>query len=134
MTNNWVFIVNPSHFRMKDFLEKYDFVEFSQRNKVHLNDIVYLYLTSPVKAIKYKMIVERTDIPLEETFDDSEYSLPKNPRKSQTIGLWVRLRLLETTDDNNLSLDELKSHGMRALMKSNFKVSGELLDYIDSFF
>ena len=134
MINNWVFIVNPNHFRMKDFLEKYDFVEFTQRNKVHLNDIVYLYLTSPVKAIKYKMIVERTDIPNEETFEDSDYSLPDNPRKSQNTGLWLRLRLLDTNNNSDLSLEVLKSHGLRYSMQGNFKVSGELLDFIDSFF
>ena len=119
---------------MKDFLEKYDFVEFTQRNKVHLNDIVYLYLTSPVKAIKYKMIVERTDIPIEETFEDSDYSLPDNPRKSQNTGLWLRLRLLDTINNSDLSLEALKSHGLRYSMQGNFKVSGELLDFIDSFF
>ena len=80
------------------------------------------------------MIVERTDIPIEETFEDSDYSLPDNPRKSQNTGLWLRLRLLDTINNSDLSLEALKSHGLRYSMQGNFKVSGELLNFIDSFF
>ena len=48
---------------MDDWLRCSEYVDFVQRNKVEVNDIVYLYTTAPIKRIEYKMIVDRINIP-----------------------------------------------------------------------
>ena len=37
---NWIFIANPHQFRMHDFIRDYGFVEYRQKNKVQLGDII----------------------------------------------------------------------------------------------
>ncbi len=131
---NWIFIANPNHFRMDKCLLECGFVEYIQRNKVCVNDIVYLYSTSPIKRVEYKMIVERTDIPLKEAYDDWRFSLKANPRRHGDSALFFRLRLIKSVTTPKLGLDELRKHGLISSMQGPFKIEGELLDYIESQF
>ena len=131
---HWIFISSTDRFRMDDWLAENSFVEFLQKNKVKLGDIIYLYSTHPKKRIEYKMIVEKINIPLDESVDDSDYSLlvPHPIRTKQDR--FVRLGLLEKVDEPMLGLHELRKHGCTASMQSNFKIEGHLLEYIDSCF
>ncbi len=119
---------------MHDWLARYDFVEYEQKNKVAEGDVVYLYTTSPVQRIEYKMYVEKANIPYEFGFDDSAYSLLPHPHPEPHASMIVRLRLLEQVDSPLLHLSELRKHGLKSSMQSNLKVSGELQEYIESFF
>lgn len=131
---NWIFIANPNHFRIDKCLMECGFVEYTQRNKVCVNDIVYLYSTFPIKRIEYKMIVEKTDIPLSEAYDDRRFSLKANPRRHGDATLFFRLRLVKSIATSKLGLDELRKHGLISSMQGPFKIEGELLDYIDEQF
>ena len=68
--DTWLFIANTKLFRMNDFLADYGFIEYYQKNKVEVGDVVYLYMTAPYSRIEYKLYVERIDIPLKDSFDD----------------------------------------------------------------
>lgn len=130
--DHWIFISSTKRFRMNDFLSDYGFVEFEQKNNVQVNDIVYLYTTAPVKRIEYKMIVEKINIPPAKQFDDSAYSLRKQPQSP--VEKCVRLRVLEKTAAPQLHLSMLRQYGVKCSMQSPFRISGKLLEYIDSFF
>ena len=119
---------------MAECLSECGFVEYLQRNKVCVNDIVYLYSTAPIKRIEYKMIVERTDIPFKEMYDDSRFNLDANPRTPADGDLYFRLRFLKAANTPKLSLDELRKHGLNSSMQGPLKVNGELLEYIESQF
>ena len=129
---HWIFISSTKRFRMSDWLAENDVVEYEQRNKICVNDIVYLYTTAPVQRIEFKMIVEKIDIPWEGTIDDSRFSLLTSTNRY--VQKSVRLRLLEKADTPLLHLTELRKYGLKSSMQSHFKISGELLDYIESFF
>ena len=131
---HWIFISSPKRFRMDDCLADNGFVEFVQRNKVEVNDIVYLYTTAPVYRIKYKMVVERINIPKNEWFDDTAYSTEKEPLVFDDDDLFVRLRLVQKADNPNLGLACLRDNGFKGSMQGNFKIQGELLDYIEEEF
>ena len=129
---HWIFISSTKQFRMHEWLNVNDCVEFVQRNKVQVNDIVYLYTTAPVKRIEYKMVVERINVPYEEAIDDSAFSVvPSDVNKDD---VYVRLRLIKKVDTPLLHLDFLREWGVRSSMQSPFTISGKLLDYIDSKF
>ena len=134
---HWIFISSTKQFRMNDWLEKYDFVEYMQRNRLSVNDIVYLYTTAPVMRIEYKMIVERTDIPYKDSVDDSAYSvysLISKPTHHSPDDKVIRLRLLKKVDIPELHLSKLRCHGENTSMQGNHRIEGDLLEYIDSFF
>ena len=80
------------------------------------------------------MIVERINIPLNDTVDDSAYSLKQGPTKYDKNAKFFRLKLLKKVDNPKLHLDCLRDHGVTSSMQSNLKVSGDLLDYIEEQF
>lgn len=131
---NWIFISNPNRFRMDDWLRVNQFIEFVQNNNVQVNDIVYLYTTSPVQRIEYKLIVDKINIPYEFGIDDSEYSLMPGLQDTFKDKLLCRFKLIKRVDDSDLHLSVLREHGLKSSMQSPFKVSGALLDHIENSF
>lgn len=130
----WIFISNPNRFRMDDWLKVNQFIEFVQNNNVQVNDIVYLYTTSPVQRIEYKLIVDKINIPYEFGIDDSEYSLIPGLQDTFKDKLLCRFKLIKRVDDSDLHLSVLREHGLKSSMQSPFKVSGALLDHIENSF
>lgn len=133
---HWIFISSPKQFRMHDWLATNEYVEYIQRNKVQVNDIVYLYTTAPVQRIEYKMIVDRINVPYDETIDDSAYSLREEPTEVRfdMDTLFVRLKLIKKVETPLLHLNFLREYGLRSSMQSALTVSGELLEYIETKF
>ena len=120
---------------MHDWLASNEYVEYVQRNKVQVNDIVYLYTTAPVQRIEYKMIVDRINVPFDEIIDDSAYSLLRNPNTAPNKdALYVRLKLIKKVENPLLHLNFLREYGLRSSMQSALTVSGDLLDYIETKF
>ena len=133
---HWIFISSPKQFRMHDWLATNEYVEYIQRNKVQVNDIVYLYTTAPVQRIEYKMIVDRINVLYDETIDDSAYSLREEPTEVRfdMDTLFVRLKLIKKVENPLLHLNFLRGYGLRSSMQSALTVSGELLEYIETKF
>ena len=133
---HWIFISSPKQFRMDDWLATNEYVEYVQRNKVQVNDIVYLYTTAPVQRIEYKMVVDRINVPYDETIDDSAYSLRKEPTELRfdMDTLFVRLKLIKKVETPLLHLNFLREYGLRSSMQSALTVSGDLLEYIEARF
>ena len=132
---HWIFISSTKRFRMHDWLSCNEYVEYIQRNKVEVNDIVYLYTTAPIQRIEYKMVVDRINVPFDEIIDDSAYSLYKNsevvPDKE---ALYVRLKLIKKVETPLLHLSFLRRYRLRSSMQSALTVSGDLLEYIEAKF
>ena len=120
---------------MHDWLDCNEYVEYIQRNKVAVGDVVYLYTTTPVQRIEYKMVVDRINVSSDEMIDDSAYSLSQNTNDtSDKEALYVRLKLVKKVDNPLLHLNFLRAYGLRSSMQSALTVSGELLDYIETKF
>ena len=132
---HWIFISSTKQFRMHDWLSCNEYVEYVQRNKVEVGDIVYLYTTAPIQRIEYKMIVDRINVPFDEIIDDSAYSLLRNPDTvPDKDALYVRLKLIKKVDNPLLHLNILRGYGLRSCMQSAITVSGDLLEYIETKF
>lgn len=131
---HWIFISSTKRFRMSDWLAVNDYVEFRQVNKLNVNDIVYLYTTAPIQRIEFKMVVDKIDVPLEESIDDSAYSLRKQPSHHYPKEKFIRLRLIKKTNAPQLHLSMLRNYGENTSMQGNHRIEGNLLEYVDSFF
>ena len=118
---------------MHDWLASNEYVEYVQRNKVQVNDIVYLYTTAPVQRIEYKMVVDRINVPFDEMIDDSAYSLNPSPIVNKE-DVYVRLKLIRKVETPLLHLNFLREYGLRSSMQSALTVSGDLLEYIETKF
>lgn len=132
--DSWIFISNPKRFRMDDWLAVNQYIEFVQNNNVQVGDIIYLYTTAPVQRIEYKLIVDKVNIPYEYGIDDSEYSLDPDARNANRGKILCRFKMLKRVESSSLHLSVLREYGLRSSMQGPLKVSGELLDYIESYF
>lgn len=74
-----------------------------------MGDIVYIYVGSPIKAIKYKCKVNKVNLECIE-IDDSEFVL--NGELYENYGNHMELQLLEKYDDNKYSLNVLRENGL----------------------
>lgn len=132
--DNWIFISSPKRFRMDDWLKANQFIEFVQNNNVQVGDYIYLYTTAPVQKIEYKLIVDKINIPYEYGIDDYDYSLEPESRERNKGKQLCRFRLIKKVDQPLLHLYKLREQGLRSSMQAPFKISGQLLDYIESYF
>lgn len=132
--DSWIFISSPKRFRMDDWLEANQFIEFVQNNNVQVGDYIYLYTTAPVQKIEYKLIVDKINIPYEYGIDDYDYSLEPESREKNKGKMLCRFRLIKKVDQPLLHLSKLREQGLRSSMQSPFKISGLLLDYVESNF
>ena len=132
--DNWIFISSPKRFRMDDWLKANQFIEFVQNNNVQVGDYIYLYTTAPVQKIEYKLIVDKINIPYEYGIDDYDYSLEPESRERNKGKQLCRFRLIKKVDQPHLHLSKLREQGLRSSMQAPFKISGQLLDYIESYF
>ncbi len=103
--------------------------ENSRNNKINVGDIVYIYISKPVQAIAIKAEVIEIDIKKSEALNnDKEYV--KIPHYFDENSRFFRLKLLNFTNKEKLSLKNLRKHGLNSNLQGKQKVKGELLDYI----
>jgi len=131
---NWIFIASLEQFRLHDFIRDYGFVEFLQKNKVQVGDIVYLYITAPYKRVEYKMVVEKVNISSHDAFDDTAYSLINKKTTPNETDKAVRLKFVGRVKTDELCFSELKKHGFKTTMQTNRMLNDETAKYIDGFF
>lgn len=131
---SWIFTASLKRFRIHDFIRDYGFVEYLQKNKVQEGDIVYLYVTAPYKRVEYKMVVEKTDIPLHGAFDDRAYSLLNKPTTLLKSDKAVRLKYVDRVQTDDLCYSKLREHGFKMTMQTNRRINEETAEYIEGFF
>lgn len=63
--NTWIAPANPKFFDIELVFAKGDVQFWKQGKNMHVGDIVYLYVGSPVSAVRYKCSIIELDIPYE---------------------------------------------------------------------
>ena len=136
----WMIPANPKYFDIAGCLNKFGYVYWRQHYNFQTGDIIYIYVTNPESAVKYKCIVEGHDMPFSA---DSECELeffvnPNDYENSKKHNRWMKLKLLSSTSSNKLSMIHLLENGMNKAPQGCLNLShssfSELLQYIESIF
>ena len=127
----WLVSWNEQDFRLHDFMEKYDTIDWNNiaNNQFNIGDVVYLYCSYPEQSIRYKMVVTRTEVPEEEEIDDEDFSLSNTDKPSQHV---YRIKRTAVIDEPLLGYKYLLEHGLNGSVRSPRILRGELLNYIKS--
>ena len=100
-------------------------------NKFKIGDIAYIYVSKPIQSIAIKTEVSKIDIPKDEILgNDEKYSLNHNIDDRESF---VRLKFLEFTNQDNLSLQNLQENGLKQAPQSKITIKDDLLKYILKF-
>ena len=127
----WLVSWNEQDFRLHDFMEVHDTIDWNNiaNNQFSVGDVVYLYCSSPEQAIRYQMVVTRTEVPKEEEIDDEDFSERDSETESQHV---YRIKRTSVLNDPLLGYKHLLEHGLSGSVRSPRILRGQLLAYIKS--
>ena len=130
----WMISANSKMYDHAGSFAANGFIDWRQRAKYSIGDLVYIYCTRPFKRVMYKCEVAKHSMPFSECVDDANFWMDVDEYKKSKGGLYARLKLLEQVNTDRLSLDALKIHGLSAAPQGPIKISPKLHAYIDRFF
>ena len=125
----WVIPCNPAYYDVCGVFNKLDKVEWKQSTNVNEGDIVYIYVTSPIKEIRYKCVARKVDLDYADTEKDREFILKGD--NYENSGRYMELELITKYKENKFTLENLKQNGLKSVQGPS-KVSEELANYIKS--
>jgi len=130
----WMISANGKMYDHASSFATNGFIDWRQRAKYSVGDIVYIYCTRPFMRVMYKCEVLKHSMPFSDCIDDAVFWIDRDEYEKSKTGDYARLKLLEQVDTVYLSLDHLKNHGLSAAPQGPIKVSAELYAYIDKHF
>lgn len=116
--NEWIIPANPKYYDVDAAFKRNKTISWKQSSNLKVGDIIYLYMASPISAIKYKCIVEDVNIP---------YSYQDANVKMKYI---TKIKLLESYKNDKYPFSKLKEFGVNAVRGPRY-MPKELSDYIN---
>lgn len=135
----WIISGSPSQYEHDKMFKEQGFIDWKQNNyKYSIGDIVYVYISSPIQKIRYKTVVENINIPFTDIFNDEKYWIDKKEyQKGKDANKYVKLKLLSSSDDDNLSLDKfLKLGYLKCAVEGAKKITDDInfVNYLEKYF
>lgn len=126
----WLLSSGKKTFRLSDCIQKHSFVYWSQRNRVNVDDLMLIYVSAPIKAIKYLMKVTETGRTINQIIDNEEFWIDKSIyEKGRVRNCYFRIDLVkEYGSDKGLTYYDLSHNGLGCLQGMQ-KIEGEKLCY-----
>lgn len=123
----WVIACNPNDYDIEGVFNKLDKVEWKQSTNINVGDIVYIYVTSPVKEIRYKCIARKVNLSHVDTTKDREFILKGDNYENRVR--YMELEFITKYKEGQFTLENLKQNGLKSVQGPS-KVSEELSNYI----
>jgi 5-methylcytosine-specific restriction enzyme A len=130
----WLIPANPNDYNVEGAFSYYDTIDWKRSYNYENGDILFIYVSGNVRKVRYKVeviegLVVDSQITYDNTFwlDEEKYEQSKEYERS-------RVRLVDEVDTPDLSLAKLRNHGLKGNIQGAMKLTGELRDYIMSFF
>lgn len=130
---SWLLPYNENKFRFMDWLKTHDYVFWRQNVNLKPNDIVYIYGSTPIRAIVCALQVDSIDYP--DYADSEEKQYWCTPDSLTACKKYAKLNVLAIPEDREaLSFENLHDHGLKVPPQGGMKLRGDLKDYINSIF
>jgi len=117
--NYWIIPANPGFFDVIEYFSKNKEVLWKQSAKLHRDDIVYIYVTSPLSQIRFSCQVIEPDI---------DYEYQDQNLKMKTA---VKLKVLKSFKENSCGIKKLRELGVKAV-RSQRTATPQLIDYLEN--
>lgn len=124
----WIISGNPNKYNVIDAFHELGKLNWIQSTNIKSGDIVYIYISGDIKAIKFKCHVNKADLK-EAEIDDREYDL--SGEYDGSYGRYMELEMIEEYFDKGFTREELIKHGFRS-PQSPVHMIEEVKTYIES--
>ena len=127
----WIISGNPKEYRVIEAFRELRKLDWRQSKKANINvgDIVYVFVSEGIWAIRFKCRVNKTNIEVPD-IDDHEYVLKE--RSGGSADRYMELELMEEYDGEEYSKDELKKHGFGKSPQNPVRMPASVKDYMES--
>lgn len=127
----WVTSCNPNSYDVIGAFSIYDSLDWKQSTNVNIGDIVYIYVSHPISAIKFETKAVEVDLKPYNIGNDIEYEneFARSGSNHDSYDRYMRLKLLRSFDDMLFPYEELKENGLRGIQGPT-RVSSELDAFI----
>ncbi|EIJ67282.1 MmcQ/YjbR family DNA-binding protein [Pasteurella bettyae] len=121
--NEWILPANPKYYDVEKYLHEGMETLWKQSNNIAVGDQVYIYVTEPTGAIRYKCEVLEVNIPYE------------SEREDLMIKRVMKVKCLKEYDNALITRDKMKAFGVSAVrgprhMPYCLKTEIELLEQV----
>ncbi|PLR71026.1 HNH endonuclease [Bacillus sp. UMB0728] len=130
----WLVPSNPNEYDLAGAFSYYDKIHWRRSANYENGDIVFIYLSNNVQKVCYKVEVIKGLVPPHEVEINKTFWKDEEKFKQSKTWTWSCFRLIDQVDTNELLLAHLRENGVKGNIQGPQKVTGELRDYILSFF
>lgn len=131
MTNTqWVIPCNVKFYNVVAAFDKLDVIDWKQNpnlKKAKKGDVLYIYISVPIKSIKYQCLIKEVNKP-KSTIDDSQFVIKGD--NYINYGNYMELKLLNKLDDDQLDLEFLQDNGLKGNVQGPMTLKEPLKSYI----
>lgn len=129
--DTWILPANPNNYDVDAAFRKLRVIEWTQTRSlknIKLGDYAYIYESSPVKAIRWKCRVGIVNVQTSEIDDRCFW---RTDRINEGPFIWLE-SLCEYAVGDAFSYEELCKNGLKSTVRSPIKVTGQLLNYLET--
>ncbi|MGD6846309.1 HNH endonuclease [Rossellomorea aquimaris] len=130
----WLVPANPNEYDLERAFTHYEALDWKRSFNYENGDILLLYVSGSVKKVRYKVEVIEGLVQTNDTIYDQSFWVVQEKYDQSMGGDKTRVRLVDVVDTDDLSLYQLREHGLKGNIQGSMKLTGELRDYVMSFF
>ncbi|MDT9025678.1 HNH endonuclease [Rossellomorea yichunensis] len=130
----WLVPANPNEYDLERAFVQFEYLDWKRSFNYENGDILFLYVSGSVKKVRYKVEVIEGLVQMDDTVYDRSLWVDQEKYVQSIGGEKTRVRLVDVVDTDGLSLYQLREHGLKGNIQGSMKLTGELRDYIMSFF
>jgi 5-methylcytosine-specific restriction enzyme A len=130
----WLMPANPNDYDVEGAFNYYDTIDWKRSYNYENGDIIFIYVSGNIRKVRYKVEVIEGLVKDDNIIYDKSFWLDEEKYEKSKEYDYTRIRLLDEVDTSELSLARLRHHGLKGNIQGSMKLTGELRDYILSFF
>lgn len=98
VADSWVIPSNPKFYDVESAFAELEAIEWRQSTYIQAGDTVYIYMASPVNALRYKCVAEETDLYGPAEIDDLRFYIGKPDKENKPICAFAWSKTSALTD------------------------------------
>lgn len=126
----WLIPANPNDYDLELAFQRFDTIDWRRSYNYENGDLLFIYVSGHIKQVRYKAEVVQGYIDLSDNTYNEQFWADKEKFEQAKEWDWTRIRLLDEVDTPQLSLEQLRNHGLKSNIQGSIKLTGELRDYI----
>lgn len=123
----WFVSGNPKYYDVIGAFRKLGKIDWKQSTNVSEGDIVYIYVSDSIQAVRFKCRVNKVNL-VEPDIDDNEFYV--SGKNNETAKKYMELEMLEEFSWTSFSREKLENYGFHS-PQSPVRVSAQVKTYMD---